>query len=97
MVKHLILSLVGFIAGVLKFQEKEENKEAKKVKTENKKNGTVKQKYLVLVVFCGNFCVLLYDTVIYQHYTAPFRNECNVSVNFFILVHPVVLCFLGHK
>ena len=83
MVKQLILFLVGFIARVLKFQEKGENKEAIKQRQKARKTGTVKQKYLVLVVFCGNFCVLFYGTVIYQHYTASVRNECYMSFNFF--------------
>ena len=57
----------------------------------------MKQKYLVLVVFCGNFCVLFYDTAIYQHHIASVRNQCNMSLNCYILVRSVVLCYIGHK
>ena len=43
----------------------------------------MKQKYLAVVLFCGNFCVLFYDTVICQHYTAALGNECNMSLIFY--------------
>jgi Fe2+ transport system protein B len=51
MVKQLILFLVGIIARVLKLQEKEENKEATNERQKARKNGTLKQTYLVLMVF----------------------------------------------
>jgi hypothetical protein len=63
-----------------------------KISRKRGKKATNKQ-----MVLCGNFCLLFYDALIYQHYRASVRNECYTSLNCYILVRPVVLCYIGNK
>ena len=87
----------GLLPGVLKFQEIGGKERSKKAKTESNENWIEKQNYLVLVVLCGNCCVLFYDTAFWKQHTSSVRNQCNMSLNCYILVRSIVLCYIGHK
>ena len=98
MFKQLILFLVGFIARILKFQEKEESKEQTK---ERQKTRKQKQKSETNIWFWLYFVVILCVVQWYCRLPALLRvGEKWVEYEygfFFILVHAVVLCYIGYK